>query len=138
MQTLTIFYDGACPLCLAEIVLLRSKNQRDLLRFVDIADQHYQSDRYQISCEQAMAQIHGRLEGDGKDTVTLIGVDVFAAAYQRTDLKLLAWIYTRPWLRPILVLSYRFFAKYRHTISRLFGPAMLSWAKKRTQTKVTD
>jgi predicted DCC family thiol-disulfide oxidoreductase YuxK len=36
LQKLTLFYDGACPLCQAEILFLSGRNQADLLGFVDI------------------------------------------------------------------------------------------------------
>jgi predicted DCC family thiol-disulfide oxidoreductase YuxK len=53
------------------------------------------------------------------------GVDVFSAAYARANLPKLAWLSSRPGLRPVLTWSYRFFAKNRHAISGLFGPTAL-------------
>ncbi|NCX50503.1 MAG: DUF393 domain-containing protein, partial [Burkholderiaceae bacterium] len=33
---LTLFYDGACPLCQAEILYLQRRNQQQLLQFIDV------------------------------------------------------------------------------------------------------
>jgi predicted DCC family thiol-disulfide oxidoreductase YuxK len=41
MQSLTIYYDGECPLCLAEIHFLKSRNFLGLLEFVDVAAPQY-------------------------------------------------------------------------------------------------
>ena len=32
-----VFYDGACPLCLREIFMLRRREHRGRIRFTDIA-----------------------------------------------------------------------------------------------------
>ena len=36
MQTLTMYYDGKCPLCLAEVEFLQRRNVLGLLSFQDI------------------------------------------------------------------------------------------------------
>jgi predicted DCC family thiol-disulfide oxidoreductase YuxK len=36
LQKLTLFYDGACPLCQAEILFLSGRNQDGLIDFIDI------------------------------------------------------------------------------------------------------
>lgn len=128
VQILTIFYDGACPLCMAEILLLQDHNQKKLLRFIDISSTNYAPECHGLTCEKAMAEIHGRLD-DGE---LFTGIDVFAEAYARAGFKRLAWIYSRRWLRPVLHFSYQLFAKYRHPISARIGPRALAWAKKRT------
>ena len=121
LQKLTLFYDAACPLCRAEIEFLSRRTQPGLLAFVDINSERYQPELVGVSCDQALAAMYGQY-ADG----TLInGVEVFAAAYERAELKTLAWIFSRKALRPLLNLSYRFFAKNRHTISKLFGPFAL-------------
>ena len=37
MSRLTVWYDGACPLCIREIALMRKLGRRDAITFVDIA-----------------------------------------------------------------------------------------------------
>lgn len=121
LQKLTLFYDGACPLCQAEILFLSGRNQADLLGFVDINSTAYDPLKVGVSCEEALAAMYGQY-ADG----TLIhGVTVFPEAYRRADLPTLAWFFSRKSMQPILKMGYRFFANNRHAISRVFGPGAL-------------
>lgn len=121
LQKLTLFYDGACPLCQAEILFLSGRNQTGLLDFVDINSKAYDPLKVGVSCEEALAAMYGQY-ADG----TLInGVTVFPEAYRRAELPTLAWIFSRKSMQPILKMGYRFFAKNRHAISRVFGPGAL-------------
>ena len=125
MKPFTLFYDGACPLCQAEILFLQSRNQADLLYFVDINSAQYDPKKIGVSCEEALASMYGQIEGEPP----MNGVAVFGEAYRRANLPLMARLFTRPWMMPILRPSYRFFAKHRHGISGFFGPPLLRLAK---------
>jgi predicted DCC family thiol-disulfide oxidoreductase YuxK len=125
MKPFTLFYDGACPLCQAEILFLQSRNQAGLLHFVDINSAQYDPQRVGVSCEEALASMYGQIE----DEPPINGVAVFSEAYRRANLPLLAWIFSRRWMMPILRPSYRFFAKHRHGISGFFGPPLLRLIK---------
>ena len=121
LQKLTLFYDGACPLCQAEILFLSRRNQQGLLHFVDVNSEQYDPAKLGVSCEQALAAMYGQY-ADG----TLInGPAVFPEAYRRANLPTLAWIFSRKTLQPALQMGYRFFAKNRHAISKVLGPSAL-------------
>jgi len=120
---LTIYYDGNCPLCLAEIHFLKHHNHRDLICFVNL---HAMSSIEEVNCEQAMKNIHGRI-GD----TLIVGPRVFDEAYKRTDLKLINYLFSLAWFRFLYARFYVFFAKYRHQISSLIGPWLLRWVKRR-------
>ena len=122
-EKLTIYYDGNCPLCLAEIHFLKHHNHRDLLSFVNL---HAMDSADEVSCELAMKNIHG-LIGDN----LIVGPRVFDEAYKRTDLKLINYLFSLAWFRFFYAKFYVLFAKYRHQISRLIGPCLLRWAKSR-------
>jgi len=127
LQKLTLFYDGACPLCQAEILFLSGRNQAGLLNFVDINSKAYDPLKVGVSCEEALAAMYGQY-ADG----TLIhGVTVFPEAYRRAELPTLAWIFSRKSMQPVLKMGYRFFAKNRHAISRVLGPGALWLVKTR-------
>jgi predicted DCC family thiol-disulfide oxidoreductase YuxK len=119
-EKLTIYYDGNCPLCLAEIHFLKHHNHRDLLSFVNL---HAMDSADEVSCELAMKNIHG-------DNL-IVGPRVFDEAYKRTDLKLINYLFSLAWFRFFYAKFYVLFAKYRHQISRLIGPCLLRWAKSR-------
>ncbi|QWE17710.1 DUF393 domain-containing protein [Polynucleobacter sp. AP-Nino-20-G2] len=116
-----MFYDGLCPLCQAEIIFLSGRNQAGLLDFIDINSEKYSAQDVGVSCDEALQAMYAQYE----DGTLISGVDVFAAAYERADLPKLAWLFSRPSLRPLLMWAYRFFAKNRHTISGIFGPTAL-------------
>ena len=126
MQSLTIYYDGECPLCLAEIHFFKNRNALGLIEFVDVAAPQYDEATHQLSCQLALATMQGRLA----DGTQLEGIPVFAEAYKRANLPKLAWLFSRQWLAPILNASYYVFAKYRHSISKTIGPMMLRLSKR--------
>ena len=123
---LTLYYDGQCPLCVAEIEFLQSRNAAGQLAFVDITHSGFAQAGHDIACEAAMAQIHGRT-ADGR---VLIGVPVFALAYKLAHLPKLAWLLSRPWLMPVLQPAYVLFAKHRQAISRRIGAGVLRVSKR--------
>lgn len=126
MDTLTLYYDGKCPLCMAEIHFLQGRNQRQLLHFVDVSAASYDETRHQVSCSAALESMHART-GSGE---LLTGVAVFAQAYRRAGLPKLAWLLSRPLLTPGFNFGYRFFARHRHRISSVIGPTLLKLAQR--------
>jgi len=130
LEKLTLFYDGACPLCQAEIVFLSKRNQAGLLHFVDINSSNYDANQVGVSCDQALASMYAQYESG-----TLInGVEVFLQAYKRANLPVLVWLFSRPYLRPVLNLAYRGFARFRHPISSTIGPMAL-WLATSSRSK---
>jgi predicted DCC family thiol-disulfide oxidoreductase YuxK len=123
---LTLYYDGQCPLCVAEVEFLQSRNAAGQLAFVDITQAGFTEAGHNISCEAAMAQIHGRT-ADGQ---VLVGVPVFAAAYKLAKLPMLAWLLSRRWLTPVLQPAYVLFAKHRQAISKRIGAGVLRFSKR--------
>lgn len=121
LQTLTLFYDGKCPLCQAEIRFLSSRNEAGLLNFIDIHSTRYDPLSIGVTCEQALAAMYAQYE----DGSIIHGVAVFPEAYCRARLSFLAWLFSRKTLQPSLEVAYRFFARNRHQISKLFGPSAL-------------
>jgi predicted DCC family thiol-disulfide oxidoreductase YuxK len=128
LEKLTLFYDGACPLCQAEILFLSGRNESQLLDFVDVNSEQFDPLKVGVSCEAALAAMYGQF-ANGK---LIQGVSVFPEAYKRANLPRLAWLFSRKSLQPILKLAYLFFAKNRHAISSLFGPAALRLVKSKS------
>ena len=122
---LTLYYDGQCPLCVAEVEFLQSRNATGKLAFVNITQDGFAEAGHNISCEAAMAQIHGRT-ADGQ---VVVGVPVFAAAYKLANLPVLAWLLSRRWLMPLLQPAYVWFAKHRQVISRRIGAGVFRFSK---------
>lgn len=123
---LTLYYDGQCPLCQAEMAFLQTRNAQGRLAFVDITQAGFERSAQPFTCEAAMAQIHGRLSSGE----VLVGVPVFSKAYALANLPVLAWLLSRRWLQPVLQPGYVWFAKHRHAISRRIGPGALWFVKR--------
>lgn len=129
LQKLTLFYDGTCPLCQAEILFLSGRNHEGLLDFVDIHSDRYDASGVGISCERALASMSAQY-ADGR---VIEGVSVFPEAYRRANLPFLAWIFSLSLLYPLFFVAYKLFAKYRHAISRVLGPGALRLVKMRAK-----
>ena len=102
----TLYYDGACPLCLREMKHL-AKLKRDSLDLVDI----HQTDITQDmpSKEDLLLNLHLK-RGDE----WVVGADANVAAWQHTRLGLL-WAWLRwPVVRQIVDPVYAFWAKRRY------------------------
>jgi predicted DCC family thiol-disulfide oxidoreductase YuxK len=123
LETLSIFYDGNCPLCLAEIHVLKNNNQQQLLRFINIHDGTLVDSA--INCAAALQIIHAQFE-NGK---VIRGPIVFAEAYKRSDLTVMKWLFSFKLFQRIYALFYVYFAQYRHQISKLIGPFLVKLAK---------
>ncbi len=120
MASLTLLYDGGCPLCLREVTFLRRRDARlhpgsPRLAFVDIDDVAYDPAAHAgISYREAMGRIHA-VAADG---AVLRDVEVFRRAYALVGL---GWLYapTRwPVLRPLVERLYDLWAGARLRLTR--------------------
>ncbi|MFN3820486.1 thiol-disulfide oxidoreductase DCC family protein [Blastomonas sp.] len=83
-RAVTVWYDGACPLCLREIALMRRLDRRGAIAFVDVStpDSVCPIDRRDL-----LARFHARENG-----VMLSGAAAFAAMWRAIPaLKPLGW-----------------------------------------------
>ena len=120
MASLTILYDGGCPLCLREVTFLGRRDTRlhpaePRLAFVDIDAPDYDPALWGgIGYAQAMGRIHA-LNADG---TVLRDVEVFRQAYALVGL---GWLYgpTRwPLLRFLVDGAYGLWARWRLPLTR--------------------
>ncbi|MGJ8647521.1 MAG: thiol-disulfide oxidoreductase DCC family protein [Marinomonas colpomeniae] len=110
---LTIFYDGYCPLCAAEMKQLQSLDVNKKLTLEDIHASDF-SDRFpHIDPIEADKRLHGQLE-NGQ---IITGLDVTCLSWKLVGkhkwMQVLRW----PVIRIFADLGYRFFARYRHQLS---------------------
>ena len=115
MVKLILFYDGSCPLCAKEILLLKKYDTRNEIQFEDITLDNF-SDRFNhIDLAKADAIIHGQLP-EGK---VITGMDVTFLAWEIVNHNKWLRLFKLPLLRPITDWCYLFFAKHRRRITRL-------------------
>ncbi|MDN3552882.1 DUF393 domain-containing protein [Halomonas almeriensis] len=113
--TLTLFYDGSCPLCQAEVQHLAKCNTQGRLALVDISAADF-AERYPaLDAETLDRRLHAR-DADGQ---WLTGLDATHAIWSRVGKR--HWV--RPlewrWLRWCADPLYNIFARHRHRVTRL-------------------
>jgi predicted DCC family thiol-disulfide oxidoreductase YuxK len=113
---LSLYFDGACPLCRLEIDNLQARDAQQLLRFVDIAGAGFDPAPLGVS----LSALNGLIHATRPDGSLLVGVEVFRLAYAAVGLG--RWTAPTGWpgLKPVVDAAYRLFARNRQTISRVF------------------
>ena len=110
---LKLLFDGECPLCVKEVNFLKSRNEKGLIAFVDLADPLYSPEENSgIRYETGMATIHGVYKGN-----VMTGVEVFEKAYSCVGL---GWVYSFTKVPALLTAAnkvYDVWAKYRLEIT---------------------
>lgn len=112
---LTVFYDGLCPLCNAEMRHLKKNDSENKIALVDITSACFPVDYPHLDKQTLNDRIHGLL-ADGQ---MISGLDV---TYKAWDLVGKGWIYAPlrwPLIRPLADVCYTLFAKHRYRISFL-------------------
>lgn len=113
----TVFFDGACPLCRAEIGYYRRKDQVGALSFVDISKAGAIPPEG-ITQQRAMERFHVR----ARDGRVLSGAAAFVEIWTRLPKwRWAARAASLPGALIALELGYRIFLPIRPFISRLFG-----------------
>ena len=108
-----VFYDGDCPLCLREINLLRRMDKQDRILFTNIVDHDFNAADYGKQIGKLMAEIHGRLP----DGTWVVGVEVFRHLYSLVGFGWAVSVTRWPVVRQSMDWGYRFFAKYRLSLT---------------------
>lgn len=110
--TLTVWFDGACPLCTREIALMRRLDRAQRIEFIDVMDAN-------ASCPLdpalLLARFHARENG-----VLLDGAAAFAAMWRAIPLlRPLGLLARSPTVLRMLEWAYVRFLKVRPKLQRL-------------------
>lgn len=125
--TLTVFYDGACPVCSLEIDNLGRRCRSGELTLVDISAVGFEAGRHGFDARNLDAEIHA-VAADG---ALLRGMDALRAAYAAAGVGwVLRWTALRP-VRAAFDAAYRVFARHRRPISRALAPLIATVARAR-------
>ncbi len=114
---LTLYFDGNCPFCLAEMQRLRSWNKAGYLAFVDIAEPGFDPALLGVDMSALNLQLHSQTA----DGTLLVGIDSMLAAYPLVDKSWMIWPLRVRLLRPLLGWLYRQFARNRYRVSAWLG-----------------
>ncbi len=116
MSRVIVWYDGACPLCIWEIALMRRLDRRDAVAFIDIATPA-------ASCPLNRQLMLDRFHAS-EDGHILSGAAAFAAMWRAIPvLRPIGQLARIPGVLPVLEALYNQFLKIRPHIQKRFKPA---------------
>ena len=116
-QKLTIYYDGACPLCSSEIRYYQAQDGQDALTFVDVAACKEQP-RPDLTREAALSRLHV-VQRDG---TIVSGARAFVSIWQTLPgLRWLARLAALPGMIHLLELGYRLILPVRPRLASIWG-----------------
>ena len=116
-QSLKVYFDGACPLCQAEIDHYRKQEGADAICFLDVSRSE-ETLAGDLTKQQAMQRFHVR----GNDGLLLSGAAAFVAVWSTLPRwRLAARLAALPGILTILEVAYRLFLPVRPALSKLFG-----------------
>ncbi|WP_175884486.1 DUF393 domain-containing protein [Burkholderia sp. BCC0044] len=114
---LVLYFDGRCPLCVAEIRRLGERDARHRLAFVDIAEPGFDPAPLGVDLPALNRELHARLP-DGR---MLTGIDGIVAAHALVGRRGFAWLLRVPAMRAVFAPLYRRLARNRYAVSRWLG-----------------
>lgn len=115
-ESLTIFYDSYCPLCVKEMRHLKKLDGGKKLNLVDVNDTSFSDTYPEISPQLALTKLHGYLfQQQGKQLIT--GLDVTYHAWRMVGRGWLIAPLRWPVIRWFSDRAYLWFARHRNVIS---------------------
>lgn len=115
MKTITIYYDSHCPLCMAEMLQLKSYDQQGQICFADLHAENF-TDKYpHIDRQKAYDRLHVELE-NGE---ILLGLDASCKIWNTVGKHRWLKLLRLPLIKQVSDIFYTLFAKYREPISLL-------------------
>ena len=113
MATLTIWFDGSCPLCTREIMLMKRLDRRGAIDFIDVAASGVAD--CPVDRNELLARFHARENG-----VLLSGADAFAAMWRAIPLLRPVGLLARiPLVLALMERGYVAFLRVRPRLQRL-------------------
>ena len=106
---LSVFFDGACPICDREIALMRRLDRQRRLIFCDFSRRDYDPTSINVSPADLGRVIHARWDNGS----VITGVDVFRAMWEAVGLGFLARLTRLSLIEPLVVKAYAWFARNR-------------------------
>lgn len=115
--SLTLYYDGRCPFCVASMRRLHGWDAAGKLAFVDMSTPGFDPAPLGANMDALNRELHGRTcKGE-----VLVGIDCMLAAYTLAGRAWMVWPLRIKPLRRALSSAYRCVARHRYAISRRLG-----------------
>ncbi len=127
LYPLTLYFDGACPLCSAEMENLRLRDTEARLRFVNIAALGFDPATAGASWDELMRTLHARA-ADGR---LLRGVEALRAAYTAVGFGAVMAALGHPLLARLAEHTYPWVARNRNRLPRRLVQLVVERAARR-------
>lgn len=114
---LTLYFDGKCPFCAAEMARLARWDKAGRLAFVDMSVPGFDPAHLGVTLDHMNLEMVSQ-RADGQ---ILSGTASILAAYSLAGRGWMVWPLRIPVLRGLLSWLYRLFARNRYRMSRLLG-----------------
>lgn len=113
---LTIFFDGACPLCNTEMQKLKNNDKQNVIKLVDLHSTEFKEMYPEINFTEALKILHGSYQGR-----LLLGLEVTHKAWTLVGKGF--WVAPLNWpiFKTLSHWLYLGLAKYRHPISTVLA-----------------
>lgn len=115
---LTVFYDGSCRLCSAEMRNLRELDRAGKLILIDCAAPDFDHAPWAAEGVTQAALLH-RMHVRDATGAWFVSADAFEVLYHAVGLPALARAWTHPVLRPLNEFCYACVVRHRQLLSRL-------------------
>ena len=113
MTSVTVWYDGACPLCIREIALMRRLDKREAIHFVDVAPE-------EAACPVDRTLLLARFHAQESGQSVVSGAAAFAAMWRAIPvLRPLGLVARNGVVLALLERIYMAFLKVRPRLQRL-------------------
>jgi len=123
---LTLYVDDACPLCHTEMTGLSARDARGCLKVIDASVAGYPGDKATRAAGLDQATLLRRLHARDAKGAWLVGIPVFAAAYEAAGMHWMAKLLRVRLLRPVFDLGYALVADHRWLLVKLGAPRLLA------------
>lgn len=121
---LTLFFDGACPICRFEMDRLRDRDGLRRLAFVDICAPQFDPRAWPGTHPGSLDDMKRLIHALRPDGSMAIGVDALTLAYRAVGLGHWLLPASLPLLRPLCDRAYAAFARNRYAVSALLMPLL--------------
>ena len=118
-QCMTMYYDGACPVCSKEVAMYRKLDRDGAIRWHDVSESDGDLGADRVSQADALTVLHARLP-DGR---LVKGVDAFIAVWDRLPgFKTFARVARWKPVTWMLEKGYAWYAPRRKRLTRMLEP----------------
>ena len=123
---LTLYVDDACPLCHAEMAGLAARDGGACLRMLDCSGAGFH-DAEAAAAGYTQAQLLHRIHARDAQGRWLVGIPVFAAAYEAAGIGWFARLLRVRALRPLLDAGYALVVDHRRWLLKLHADRFVAW-----------